>query len=72
MLDRASRIMLERMGNAVVLLLDETRIVMAKRNPCEVDYCGEKGEENRREKERRRLNKIAKVSGHLEVDSLEN
>jgi hypothetical protein len=42
------------MGNAVVLLLDETRIVMAKRNPCEVDYCGEKGEENRSEKERRR------------------
>jgi hypothetical protein len=42
------------MGNAIVLLLDGTRIVMSKGNPCEVDYCREKREENRGEEERRR------------------
>jgi hypothetical protein len=40
------------MGNAVDLLLDTTRIVLMKRNPREVDYCREKGEKYRREKEK--------------------
>jgi hypothetical protein len=60
------------MGNAAVLIPDEIRIVVSKGNPCEVDYCREKSEENRREKERRRPEETAKVSGHFSVDFLEN
>lgn len=40
------------MGNAVVLLLNTTGIVVMKRNPREVDYCREKGEKYRGKKEK--------------------